>query len=251
MREVLNKSCLLHGESLEELSHFLAHLGGVTDNVDACSFESGDLVGGSTLTSGNDSASVTHATAWRGSLSSDEADNGEVAVVVLADPFGSLFLGLTTDLSDHDDTLGLGVDNELTENIDEVSSVEGITANTDDSGLSESLEGGLVNSLVGEGAGAGNDTDLTLGVDVARHDADLALTRLDDSWAVRSDETGLGLRLHDGLDLDHVEGGDALSDADNEVHLGFDGLEDGVSSEGRGDVDDGSLSVGGGLGLSD
>ena len=81
-------------------------------------------------------------------------------------------------------------------------------------------------------------------MDVARHDADLALAWLDDAGAVRADQARLVLRPHDRLDLDHVEGGDAFGDANNEVHLGFDRLKDCVSSEGRGDVDDRSISIG-------
>jgi len=110
---------------------------------------------------------------------------------------------------------------------------------------------GLVNSLVSEGSGAGDNTDLTLLVNVARHDSDFALAGLDDTGAVRSDKAGLVLGLHDRLDLDHVEGGDALCDADNEIHLGLDGFQDGVGSEGRGDVDDGSFGASCGLGLGD
>ena len=110
---------------------------------------------------------------------------------------------------------------------------------------------GLVDSLVGEGTGAGHDTNFTFGVDVARHNTDLALTRLDDTWAVRSNQTGLVLGLHDGLDLDHVKSGNAFSDADNEVHLGLNGFQNGVSSEGGRNVDDGSFGISSGLGIAD
>ena len=86
-------------------------------------------------------------------------------------------------------------------------------------------------------------------MDVTRHDANLALTRLDNTGAVRSDQSRFALGLHDGLDLDHIESGDALSDANDEVHLGLDSLQNGVGSEGRRNVDNGSLSVSGSLGL--
>ena len=86
-------------------------------------------------------------------------------------------------------------------------------------------------------------------MNVAGHDSNLALTWLDDTWAVRSNKTSLGLRLHDRLNLDHIEGGDTLSDADNEVHLSLDSLQDGVGGEGRGHINDGGLGIGGGLGV--
>jgi hypothetical protein len=219
--------------------------------VDASGLEGSDLVGSTTLSSGDNSTSVTHATAWRGSLSSDEADNGQVAVVVSTKPVCGLFLGLSADLTNHDNSLCLRIVNEHGKDINEVGAVERITTDSNDGRLTELMVRGLVDSLVSEGAGAGYNSDLAFLVDVTRHDSDFALARLNDSGAVRSDKTGLVLGLHDGLDLDHVEGGDALSDADNEIHFGLDGLQDGVGSEGRGHVDDGSLGASGGFGLGD
>ena len=107
--------------------------------MDSGSLECCDLLGGSTLASSNDGTSVAHTAAWRGSLSGNEADNRKVAVVVSTEPLSSLFFSLTTDLTDHDDTFGLGIVNELCEHINEVSSVEGITTDSDNSALSETL----------------------------------------------------------------------------------------------------------------
>lgn len=161
--------------------------------MDASGLERGDLVSGTTLASSNDCTSVAHATAWWGSLSSNEAHSGKVAVVVLAKPFGSFFFGLSADLANHDDTLGLGIVNELCQYIDEVGAVEGVSSDSDDGRLSQALCGSLVDGLVGEGARAADNTNFTLGVDVAWHDSNLALAGLDDAWAVWSDQTGLVL----------------------------------------------------------
>ena len=219
--------------------------------MDASSLECGDLVGGTTLTSSDNSTSVSHAAAWRGSLSSDEADSRQVAVVVGAEPLGGLFLGLATDLTDHDDTFGLGIVNELSKNINEVSSVEGVTTDSDDGGLAQALGGRLVDSLVGEGARATDNTDFTLGVDVAWHNSDLALTWLDDTWAVWSDQASFVLGLHDRFYLDHIQSGDTFGDAHDKVHLSLDSLKNGVGGEGGRHVDHGGLGVSGGLRLSD
>ena len=237
------------GGSLHELGHLLAHLRRVAHDVDTCSLEGSNLLGSTTLATGNNGTSVTHATAWGSSLASNEADGRQVAVVVVAEPLSSFLLGLATDLTNHDDTLSLGVVDELTEDINEVGAVEGITTNTDNRRLAEALKSCLVDSLVGQSTRAGNNTDLSLRVDVARHDTDLALARLDDSWAVRADQARFVLRPHYGFDLDHVEGGDSLSDADNEFHLGLNSLKDRISSEGRGHVDDRSIGTSGLLGL--
>ena len=237
--------------SLHEFGHLLTHLGGVAHNVDASGLEGSDFVRGSTLATSDDGTGVAHAAAWRSGLAGDEANHGQVAVVVLTEPVGGLFLSLATDLTDHDDTLGLGVIHKLSEHVNEVGTVEGVTADTDDGRLTEALGRGLVDSLVSEGARTGHNTDLALGVDVAWHDADLALAGLDDTWAVGSNQARLVLRLHDRLDLDHIKGGDALGNAHDEVHLGLDSLENSVSGERRRHVDDGSLGISGGLGLGD
>ena len=161
--------------------------------MDASVLKGSDLVSCTTFASSDDGASVTHAAARRSSLASDEADDGQVAVVVCFEPLGSLFLCLTADLTNHDDTLSLGIVNELSEHVNEVCSVKRITADTDDSGLAKALGRGLIDSLVGQSTRAGDDTDLALGVDVTRHDSNLALARLNNARAVGSNESSLVL----------------------------------------------------------
>jgi len=189
---------------------------------------------------------VAHAAAGGSGSTSDEGDDGLAvgADVVSLEESSTLLFSGTTDLTDHDDTLGLGVSEELTEDVDEVGTVEGVTADTDADGLAETDLSGLVDSLVGEGTGTRDDTDLTGLVDVSGHDTDLALVGLDDTGAVRTDETGLGLLVEAVLDSDHVGLGDTLGNAHDEGDLGIDGLEDGSGSAGRGDVDNGSVSTG-------
>ena len=103
---------------------------------------------------------------------------------------------------------------------------------------------GLVNGLVGKRSRAGHDTDLSLRMDVSGHNANLALSRLNNTGAIRANKTRLVLALHDSFYLDHVECWDAFSDADNEVHLGFYCLEDCVGGERRGHVEHCGLSTG-------
>ena len=54
-----------------------------------------------------------------------------------------------------DTDLGVGVVEESLETVDEVSSVERISTDTDTEGLSEADHGGLVDRLVSQGAGPG------------------------------------------------------------------------------------------------
>ncbi len=208
-----------------------------------------DLLFGSALATSNDGAGVTHAAARGRGLASNEAKYGQLAVVVGSEPGSGLLLGLTTDLADHDDALGLGVVDELAQAVDEVGAVEGVATNAHDGGLAKASSGSLVDGLVGEGARARDDANLAGHMDVTRHDSDFAFARLNNAGTVRADETSLVLRAHDGLHLDHVESGNALGDAHNEVHLSLDGLQDGVGGERRRDINNRSFSVGGLLGI--
>src|SRR5690349_17139638 len=83
-------------------------------------------------------------------------------------------------------------------------------------------------------AGAGDDGDLALPVDVARHDADLALFRRDNAGAVRADETGAGIRQR-ALHAQHVQDRNALGDADHQRDLGIDRFQDRIGRERRRD----------------
>jgi len=159
------------------LSEGLAERRRAALNNDACRLERGDLAVRTTLAAGNDGTGVTHAPAGRRRDTSDERDNGLLLLLVgLAEEVCGVLLSGTTDLTDHDDTIGLGVLEEDLEAVDEVGAAEGVTTNTDDERLAETGLGGLVDGLVGEGSGAGDDTDATALVDETGHDTDLALT---------------------------------------------------------------------------
>lgn len=137
--------------------------------------ESRDLGVGTTLATADNGTGVTHATAGGSADTSDEADSGLVVDVVGLEELGSILLGATTDLTNHDDTISLGVLEEDLEAVDEVGAGEGVTTDTDNEGLTQTSLGGLVHSLIGEGTGTRHDTDTATLVDKARHDTDLAL----------------------------------------------------------------------------
>lgn len=119
---------------------------------------------------------MTHAAAGGSRDTGNERDGGLVVDVVGLEELGGILLGGTTNLTDHDDTVGLGVLEEDLEAVDEVGAGEGVTTDTDDEGLTKASLGGLVDGLVGQGTGTGDDTDTAALVDEARHDTDLALT---------------------------------------------------------------------------
>ena len=93
--------------------------------------------------------------------------------------------------------------------------------------------GQLADGFVGQGAGARDDADGAGLVNVARHDADLALAGRDDAGAVGADEARVRLRLQVLPGVDHVEGRNAFGDADDEGEAGVGRFHDGVGGEGR------------------
>lgn len=167
----------LHEVALDELSKQSLSKGGrAALDDDTSILESGDLGVGTTLTTADDGTGVTHAAAGGSGDTGDEGNSGLVVDVVGLEELGGVLLGGTTNLTDHDDTVGLGVLKEDLQAVDEVGAGEGVTTDTDNERLTEAGLGGLVDSLVGEGTGTGDDTDTAALVDEAGHDTDLALS---------------------------------------------------------------------------
>jgi len=88
---------------------------------------------------------VAHATAGGSGAAGNERDDGlgVGASVVLEEVLGSLLLHRATNLTDEDDTLGLGVVEEDLDDVNVLGAGEGVTANADGEGLAEAGEGGL------------------------------------------------------------------------------------------------------------
>ena len=73
--------------------------------------------------------------------------------------------------------------------------VDRVTADADGGRLAEAEFGQLTDGFVGQRAGARDDADAALLVDVARHDADLHFVRGDQAGAVRAEQQRLLLPL--------------------------------------------------------
>ena len=175
-----NKSRLesrLNQVALDELGkQSLAQTGRAALDNDSGILESGDLGVGTTLTTADNGTGVTHTAAGGSADTGNEADGGLVVDVVGLEELGGVLFGATTDLTDHDDTVGLGVLEENLEAVDEVGTGEGVTTDTNDEGLTEAGLGGLVHGLVGKSTGTGDNTNTATLVDESGHDTDLALT---------------------------------------------------------------------------
>ena len=174
--------------------------------------KAGDLVRGRAAAAGDDGAGVAHAAARRRRLAGDEGDDRLVHVV--ADELRRLLLGRAADLADDDDGVGVGVVLEEAQGVDEVGAVDRIAADADAGRLAVAELGQLMHRFVGQRAAARHHADAARLVDVARHDADLALARGDDAGAVGADQPRRAA-LEEALHPHHVEHRNALGDADD------------------------------------
>ena len=180
-------------------------------------------------------------------LAGRRGDAGDVGNYRLGDMIGdepgSRLLVGTSDLAHHDHALRLRILLEEFQAVDEVQPADRVTANTDAGGLPEPVIGGLVDGLVGEGAGAGDHAHFPGLVDEAGHDADLALTRRNNPGAVGADQATV-LFFQDGLDPHHVQHRDAFGDTDHHPDARIGRLKDGVGGKGRRHVDHAGVGAG-------
>ena len=115
-----------------EHGHALTHLCRVVHDVNASCLESLDLVKSTALSSRDDSASVAHSATWRSSLASNKGKNREFSCIVSLEPVCSFLLSLTANLTNHNNTVCLGIFYEALKDINEVGAVEWISTNADD-----------------------------------------------------------------------------------------------------------------------
>ena len=201
-----------------------------------------NLVLCATFATGDDSAGVAHASPRWSSDTGDESDNRFLGLALL-DELCRVFFGRTTDLPDHDNRLGLRIGEKQLEAIDEICAVDRIAADADAGRLAKPDRRGLGYGLIGQRAGARDDTDATAFMNMPRHDADLTGIRSDDAGTVWTDETRVRTGKY-ALDPNHVQHRDAFGNAYNQWDLCIDCFENSISRKGRGHVDDGGIGTG-------
>src|SRR5947209_4313251 len=139
------------------------------------------------LAARDDGARVAHAAPGRCRLAGDESDHG--LLDVLLHVRGRLLLRVAAELADHHERARAAVLVEQLEGLGVVGADDGVAAEPDAGRLPDAEGGELVDGLVGERAAAAEHADRAALVDVARHDADLALlTGRDDAGAVGADQ---------------------------------------------------------------
>mmetsp|Transcript_13470 Transcript_13470/g.21471 ORF Transcript_13470/g.21471 Transcript_13470/m.21471 type:complete len:239 (-) Transcript_13470:1763-2479(-) len=217
-----NQACLA-----DRFEHSFAEAGWAVCYDDARFLHRGDLVFGATFATGNNRTGVAHAAAGRRCAACDEASGWLPAAffALVGEEFCGFFFRGTTDLTNHDDGLGLVVRQEHVQHVDVLGAFDWVAADAHSSGLAQTDVCGLLNRFVSQGAGAGHNAHGATFVDVAWHDADFAGVRCDHTWAVRTDQAG-GRAFQRALYLHHVQHRNAFGDADDQFHFRIDGLED-------------------------
>ena len=169
---------------------------------------------------------------------------------MLFDELGCPFFGISADLSDEGDAVGVGVVLEPLEQVFKVEAYHGVSSHADSGRLSESGLREVIDHFVGERAASTDDAGASLLEDVGGHDAHEAFSGGDESGAVGSDE--LGSFVGDvAMGVGGILYGHAFGDAYDELDAAVGGFEHGILGEGCGDEDDGGVGSGGLHGLFD
>lgn len=95
----------------------------------------------------------------------------------------------------------------------------------------------LIDSFVSQSTGSGNDTDLSLVVNITGHDTNFAFSGLNNSGAVGSNKACGTLTSHHLLNAYHIHSGNSFSDANNKWDFTVDGFFDSSGGTERRDVD--------------
>merc|ERR1719452_179160 len=129
-----------------------SHLSWTLGHNDISLLQSLNLRSSSSLATTDDGSGVTHSSARWSCHSSNEGNNrlGIGARVVFNQVVSSPLLSLATNLTNHDNSLGVGVVDEQLETVNEVGSIERISSNTNTESLTQTHSTGLVDCLVCE-----------------------------------------------------------------------------------------------------
>ena len=106
---------------------------GVTATFNATFFEDCDLGGRGILGAADNRAGVAHATTGRGGGAGDEASDGLGAICL--DPARGLDLSITTDFTDENNPMRLGIRVEEFDHIEVIGPVDGVAADANAGGL--------------------------------------------------------------------------------------------------------------------
>ena len=101
-------------------------------------------------------------------------------------PLSGVCFVWSADFANHDDGVGIRIVIERLHHIDVFQAIDGVTTNTDSTGLAQTYFGQHGHRFIGQRARARNHADASFAMDVSRHDADFDFVRRDEAWAIRA-----------------------------------------------------------------
>src|ERR1700722_17614197 len=185
---------------------------------DAGVFHRGDFVLGLATASGNDRACVTHAAAGRSGLACDESYDRLFHVGL--DVRGGGLLRAASDFAYHDDGVRVGILVKEANRVGEGGADDRVASDAYAGGLADAELGELTDRFIRQRAGPGDDADVPFLMNVRGHDSDFAFAGRNDTGAIRTDEARRGVVFQVRPRANHILGGDALGDADDQRGLG-------------------------------
>lgn len=136
---------------------------------------------------------MTHSTSGRSCQSRDKTHHRLVLGVIGFDPLAGIFLSISSDLSDHDNTLSFGVIHKPLQHIDKISAIERVSSDSYHGRLTEPSGGGLIHGLIGQSSRPRNNSNFPGLVNESGHNSNLTLIGLNDSGTIRTDHSGSSL----------------------------------------------------------
>src|SRR5210317_660380 len=214
----------------DDLLHLRAQLSRGADSSHASSIQGLELVFCRAFAARDNRAGVSHAFAGRRG-NTGNVGNNRLRDITLYKLCRSLFVR-AADFANHDDAVGLRICFEKLEAVDKVHAAHGVAADTDARGLAQAIRRRLVHGFVRQRTRTRYDANAAFLVNKARHDADLAFLRRDDSRTVWANQAAL-VFLQRRLDLDHVVDRNPFGNADDQIDTTIGCFEDRISRKRR------------------
>ena len=157
--------------------------------------------------------------------------------------FSGGLLGISADFADHYHRFGMGIAVEQFKSIHKIRADDRIAANSDRRRLPNSSHRELIYRLIGQCPRPRNNSDWALLVNTPRHDPDLAVPWRNNSRTVGPNQPRAPV-LQELPGANHVQCGNPLGDADDQLEFRIRGFHDRVCGIGRRNKNQGRVRSG-------
>src|SRR5690606_19935566 len=187
-------------------------------------------------------ACMPHSSAWRCCLSCNKSYN-RLFVTIFPDPTGCFRFVVTSDLTDHDNGICLGIFHQQLNGLLGRSTDDRVAPDTDGGGNAQTSFRDLVSRFIGKRTGLGNNPNPSFSKDKTRHDTYFGFTWSNDAGAVGADQGSapfLDIRLY----LQHILHRNPLCNGNNHFNTCLGRLHNGICRKSRRNKNNGSVGTG-------